>query len=155
MRHVTGAVIGLAALPFVYYLTEAGAAGLRSGYALQQPDPVGPAGLGAAVAVSGALACAPRLSPLAALVCGLPLTLLGLLFAAAPESAARAVGALPAMDLLAGAALGSGTAEPPGLLPGVTGLYLVIGGLLVLSALPPSRWRPPGAAPPQVTTPRG
>ncbi|GAA2371333.1 hypothetical protein GCM10010404_28210 [Nonomuraea africana] len=142
-------MIGLAALPVVFYLTEAGAAGLRSGYALQQPGPLGPVCLAAAVAVTGALACGSRLSPLAPLVCGLPLTLLGLLFAAAPETAAVAVAGLPPLEVLPGAAFGSGTApasataEPPGLLPGVTGLYLVLGGLLAVSALPPARWRPP------------
>lgn len=130
-----GAVIGLAALPVVHYLTEAGAVGLRSCYALQQPDLRGAGCLAAVVAVIAVLAHGPWLSPLAALVCGLPMAVLGALFAVAPWAATPVVGALPPMESL------TGTAEAPGVVAGVTGLSLVVGALLLVSAAFPARWR--------------
>ncbi len=130
-----GAVTGLAALPVVHYLTEAGAVALRSCYTLQRPDLRGIACLAAVVAVAGVLAHGRWLSPLAALVCGLPLAVLGALFAVAPWAATPVVGALPPIESL------TGTAEAPGVVSGVTGLPLVVGALLLASAAFPARWR--------------
>ncbi|MGW0809666.1 hypothetical protein [Nonomuraea sp. NPDC002799] len=142
-RLLLGAATGLAAIAPVYYLTEAAARALRAGHATFGPAP---AGLGylAAVAVIVTLLTA---WPPAALGCGLPLAAAGLLFSldldAAIGAAARlpwaGAGGLPwsAPDGLPWAEL----AEPPGTMAGMTGLYALIGGLLVLSALLPGRLR--------------
>ncbi|MEU7001872.1 hypothetical protein [Nonomuraea sp. NPDC046570] len=135
VRHLIGAVAGGTALPLVYYLTEAGAKALREAYALLVPDLAGLGYLAAVVLVTGLLACWPWLSPLAALVCGLPLAALGAAFASSPDVAFLVIGLLPPIEPL------TGTDEAPGLLAGVTGLYLVVGAILVVSAAFPGRWR--------------
>ncbi|MFI6503126.1 hypothetical protein [Nonomuraea typhae] len=126
-RHVAGAVVGLFALPAVYYLTEAGARALRAGYTGFVPGPAGFGCLCAVAALAGLLTGWHRLSPLAALTCGLPLVLLGALFATELELALRLAAGLPRWGALRG--------EAPGTLAGVTGLYTLVGGLLVVSAL--------------------
>ncbi|MBF8190832.1 hypothetical protein ITP53_35035 [Nonomuraea sp. K274] len=142
-RQLMGAAAGLAALVPVYYLTEAAAKALRTGYATFGPAP---AGLGylAAVAVIVTLLTA---WPPAALACGLPLAATGALFALDLDAALRVAGTLPwartgglpwsRPDGLPWAEL----AEPPGTLAGLSGLYTLIGALLVLSALRPARLR--------------
>ncbi|TMR21158.1 hypothetical protein ETD86_16385 [Nonomuraea turkmeniaca] len=136
-RHLMGAVAGLAALVPVYYLTEAGAKALRMGAAEGGPAPVGLACL-AAVAVLVAVLSA---WPAAAVTCGVPLFSAGALFAVDADAALGVAATLPweglAWDGLPSAEL----AEPPGTLAGLTGLYTLIGALLVLSALLPARWR--------------
>ncbi|MGP3919452.1 hypothetical protein [Nonomuraea sp. 10N515B] len=136
-RHVMGAAAGLAALVPVYYLTEAGAKALRMGTAAAGPAPAGLACL-AAVAV---LVAALTAWPAAALTCGVPLISAGALFALDTSAALGLAATLPwsgpTWDGLPPAEL----AEPPGTLAGLTGLYTIIGALLVLSALLPARWR--------------
>lgn len=129
VRHLIGVVAGLAALPLVYYLTEAGARALRAAYAEFRPAPAGLGYLTAVAAIVVLLAAWSWLSPLAALACGLPLTAVAALFAFDLDVALDLAGRLPSFAVPAG--------EPPGTLAGVTGLYAVIGALLVLSALLP------------------
>ncbi|TMR98521.1 hypothetical protein [Nonomuraea basaltis] len=84
--------------------------------------------------------------PAAALACGVPLTAAGVLFALDAEAALGMAGTLPwaragglpwSPDGLPWAEL----AEPPGTLAGLTGLYALIGAVLVISALLPARLR--------------
>ncbi|GAA3600328.1 hypothetical protein GCM10022419_100490 [Nonomuraea rosea] len=142
-RRLLGAVAGLGALLPVYYLTEAAARALRAGNATFGPAPAGLGYLlGAAVIVTLLTAW-----PTAALACGLPLAAAGVLFALDLDAALGVAAKLPwsrAGGLpwsqpggLAWAEMG----EPPGTLAGVTGLYTIIGVVLVLSALLPGRTR--------------
>ncbi|GGO63762.1 hypothetical protein [Nonomuraea cavernae] len=133
IRHLIGVVTGLAALPLVYYLTEAGARGLRAAHAAFSPGPQGLGHLMVVAAIVSVLAAWPWLSPLAALTCGLPLAVAGGLFALDLDAATGLAGALPRLT--------ASTGEPPGTLAGATGLYAVIGVSLVLSALAPHRLR--------------
>ena len=135
VRHLISVVAGVLVLPVVYYLTEAGALALREAYALFTPGLRGLGYLAAVGVIVGLLACWRWLSPLAALVCGLPLAALGAAFATSPDAAFWLVGLLPPVRAL------TTTAEAPGLQAGVTGLYLLTGTVLVLSALFPSRWK--------------
>lgn len=137
VRHLVGIAVGLVALPALYYLTEAGARALRDGYATFSPSPAGLGYLAAVAAVAAALAGWRRLSPVAAVVCGLPLVALGALFATEVEVGVLLAAGLPRLGALPAGLPG----EPPGTLAGVTGLYTVVGGLLVVSALVPGRWR--------------
>ncbi|MFI6317911.1 hypothetical protein ACIBG8_10360 [Nonomuraea sp. NPDC050556] len=134
MRHLVAAAVGLVALPLLYYLTDLGARQLRVAYSTFGSSVAGLACLAAVAAVAAALVAWPGLSPLAALVCGLPLAIAGVLFPAELESVLRFAVRLPPIEqeTLAG--------EPPGTLAGVTGLYVLVGGVLVLSALFPHRW---------------
>jgi hypothetical protein len=130
VRHLIGAAAGLAALPVVYYLTEAGARALRAAYTAFAP---GAAGLGYLMAVAAVVLLLAAWSPAAALACGLPLAAVGGLFALDLDAAVALAGRLPWF--------GSLGAEPPGTLAGVTGLYAVIGLALAMSALLPRRTR--------------
>ncbi|MCA2223791.1 hypothetical protein [Nonomuraea aurantiaca] len=147
VRHLIGAVAGSAALPLVYYLTEAGARALRAAYAAFRPAPAGLGYLTAVAAIVALLAAWSWLSPLAALVCGLPLTATAALFALDLDVALDLAGRLPSFAVPTGQPeptgqlVGAVAGEPPGALAGVTGLYAVIGVLLVLSALLPRRRR--------------
>ncbi|MFD9948463.1 hypothetical protein ACFWYW_44125 [Nonomuraea sp. NPDC059023] len=126
-RHLAATAVGLLALPAVYYLTEAGARALRAGYTGFGPSPAGFGYLSAVAALAGLLTGWQRLSPLAAIICGLPLVALGALFATRLDLALLVAAGLPRWGALPG--------EPPGTLAGVTGLYTVVGALLVTSAL--------------------
>ncbi|SEH03376.1 hypothetical protein SAMN05444920_1368 [Nonomuraea solani] len=142
-RRLIGAVAGLAAVAPVYYLTEAAARSLRAGATAFGPAP---AALGylAAVAVIVTLLTA---WPAAALGCGLPLAAAGVVFALDLDTALGVAGSLPWSK--AGGlpwsppdgAPWAEIAEPPGTMAGMTGLYALIGVLLVLSALLPARLR--------------
>ncbi|WP_127932951.1 hypothetical protein [Nonomuraea polychroma] len=136
-RHVMGAAAGLAALVPVYYLTEAGAKALRMGTAAAGPAPAGLACL-AAVAV---LVAVLTVWPAAALTCGVPLISAGALFALDTEAALGMAATLPWSGVLWHGLPAAELAEPPGTLAGLTGLYTLIGALLVLSALLPRRLR--------------
>ncbi|TDD22969.1 hypothetical protein [Nonomuraea diastatica] len=142
-RQVMGAVAGLAALIPIYYLTEAAARALRAGVATFGPAPSGLAYLGAVAVIVTVLTAWPA----AALFCGVPLASAGLLFALDLDAALGAAGRLPwagAGGLPWSRPDGEPWAqpgEPPGTLAGMTGLYLLIGALLVLSALLPVRLR--------------
>lgn len=142
-RHLVGAAAGVAALVPVYYLTEAAARALRTSSATFGPAP---AALGylAAVAVIVTLLTA---WPAAALGCGIPLAAAGAVFALDLNAALGVAGSLPwaregglpwsQPDGVPWAEL----TEPPGTMAGMTGLYTIIGALLVLSALLPGRLR--------------
>lgn len=142
-RRLLGAVAGLAALVPVYYLTEAAARALRAGNAAFAPAP-GALGYLAAVAAIVVLLTA---WPAAALACGVPLAAAGTLFALDLDAAVGVAGTLPyarsgglpwsAPQAAPWAELG----EPPGTLAGLTGLYALLGALLVFSALLPARLR--------------
>ncbi|NRQ31203.1 hypothetical protein HII36_05050 [Nonomuraea sp. NN258] len=127
VRRLIASVAGLAALPPVYYLTEAGARALRTAQAGFGPAP---AALGylAAVAVVVALLAA---CPAAALACGLPLAAAGALFALDLDAAIGAADVLP----------WPGRGEPAGTVAGANGLYALMGTALVASALLPRRRR--------------
>ncbi|MGW3341830.1 hypothetical protein ACWDA3_00925 [Nonomuraea rubra] len=137
------ATAGLAACAPVYYLTEAAARGLRTGHTAFSPAPTGLAYL-AAVAIIVTLLTA---WPAAALGCGVPLVAAGVLFALDLDAAMGMAATLPwartgglpwsPPDGAPWAEL----AEPPGTLAGISGLYALIGALLVLSALPRARGR--------------
>ncbi|MFI6995221.1 hypothetical protein [Nonomuraea wenchangensis] len=137
LRHLLGAVTGLAALAPVYYLTEAGARALRAGTVAAGPSPVG---LGCLLAVAAIVAMLTAWPP-AALACGLPLAAAGTLFALDATGAIAAAATLPYAGGLPwtrpGAAPWAEPAEPPGTIAGLTGLYALIGVVLVLSALLP------------------
>ncbi|MFC4007118.1 hypothetical protein ACFOY2_07800 [Nonomuraea purpurea] len=143
IRQLAGAAAGLVALAPVYYLTEAAARALRVGNATFAPSPQGLAYLGAVALIISLLMAWPA----AALGCGLPLAAAGSLFVLDLDSALgvavrlpwAAEGGLPwsRPDGLPWAEL----AEPPGTMAGMTGLYALIGVLLVLSALLPGRLR--------------
>ncbi len=132
-----GAAAGLAALLPVYYLTEAGAKALRAGAAEAGPAPAGLGCLAAVAMIVAVLAAWPA----AALACGVPLTSAGMLFALDAEAAVNVAASLPWSGLPWDGLPRAELAEPPGTLAGVTGLYTLIGALLVLSALLPARWR--------------
>ncbi|MDR8410158.1 hypothetical protein MTP10_15600 [Nonomuraea sp. 3-1Str] len=125
---VIGTVAGLAALPVVYYLTEAGARALRTAYTSFAP---GPAGLGLLAGAAVLAALLRGLSRSAALACGAPLAAVGVLFALRLDLAVELAGRLP--RLLAP------TGEPPGALAGATGLYALLGLVLAASAALPVR----------------
>ncbi|NUW38895.1 hypothetical protein [Nonomuraea rhodomycinica] len=125
LRRVIGTAAGLAALPVVYYLTEAGARALRDAYTSFAP---GPAGLGLLAAVAAVAALLRGLSRPAALACGAPLAAVGVLFALRLDLAVELAGRLPRLLPPAG--------EPPGAVAGATGLYALLGLLLVASAVP-------------------
>lgn len=132
-----GAAAGVAALVPVYYLTEAGAKALRAGTAEAGPAPAGAAYLLAVALIVAVLSAWPA----AALACGVPLTSAGVLFAVDAEAATNAAATLPWSGLPSDGLPWAELAEPPGTLAGLTGLYTLIGALLVVSALLPTRWR--------------
>ncbi|MEV0383553.1 hypothetical protein [Nonomuraea sp. NPDC050643] len=142
-RWVFGTAAGLAAVVPVYYLTEAAARALRSGTAALGPAPEA-LGYLAAVAVIATLLTAWRA---AALGCGAPLAGMGVLFALDHDAALRAAGTLPWSRaggqpwVPPGDVPWAEMSEPPGTLAGMTGLYALIGALLMLSALLPARLR--------------
>ncbi|GAA3193330.1 hypothetical protein GCM10010486_73250 [Nonomuraea roseoviolacea subsp. carminata] len=140
LRRVIGTVAGLAALPVVYYLTEAGARALRDAYTSFAP---GPAGLGLLAAEAALAALLRGLSRPAALACGAPLAAVGALFALTLDLAVELAGRLPRLLPPAG--------EPPGALAGATGLYALLGLLLVASAVPLRR---PGGGRPVDQSPK-
>ncbi|UBU17712.1 hypothetical protein [Nonomuraea gerenzanensis] len=143
LRPILATLAGLAALAPVYYLTEAAARCLRTAHAAFAPAPAGLAYL-AAVAVIVTLL---SVWPAAALGCGVPLTAAGVLFALDLDAAMSLAATLPWAR--AGglpwsppdAAPWAELAEPPGTLAGMSGLYALLGALLVLSALPRARRR--------------
>ncbi|WP_043617032.1 hypothetical protein [Nonomuraea candida] len=141
---LVAALAGIAALAPVYYLTDAAARALRAGQAAFAPAPAGLAYL-AAVAVLVTLLSA---RPAAALACGLPLAAAGALFALDLDAAIGAAGTLPwahdgglPWQAAPGGAPWAEPGEPPGTLAGTSGLYALLGALLVLPALLPARWR--------------
>ncbi|MEV0612252.1 hypothetical protein AB0I81_02940 [Nonomuraea sp. NPDC050404] len=142
-RRLIAAAAGVAALVPVYYLTDAAARFLRAGNAAFAPAPMGLACL-AAVAVLVTLLTA---RPAAALCCGLPLAAAGVVFGLDLDTAMGAAGTLPwAREgglpwSLPGGAPWAEPGEPPGTLAGTSGLYALIGVVLVLSALLPDRLR--------------
>ncbi|NJP98856.1 hypothetical protein HCN51_57165 [Nonomuraea sp. FMUSA5-5] len=142
-RPLLAAAAGVAALAPVYYLTDAAARCLRTGQAAFSPAPLGLAYL-AAVAVLVTLLTA---WPAAALGCGVPLTAAGVLFALDVDAAIRLAATLPWARAGGlpwsppGGAPWAELAEPPGTLAGMSGLYALIGAVLVLSALPRLRRR--------------
>jgi hypothetical protein len=142
-RSLLAAAAGLAALAPVYYLTEAAARCLRAGHTAFIPAPTGLAFL-AAVAVIVTLLTA---RPAAALGCGVPLMAAGVLFALDLDAAMGLAATLPWARTGGlpwappGGAPWAELAEPPGTLAGISGLYALIGALLVLSALSRARRR--------------
>lgn len=130
VRALIGVGAGLTAVPPVYYLTEAGARALRTGQAAFAPAPAGLGFLAAAALIVAVLAAWPA----AALACGLPLAVAGVLFALDLRAAIGLAGVLPGL-------WEPPWAEPPGTLAGATGLYAYTGALLVFSALLPRRLR--------------
>ncbi|MEV5890311.1 hypothetical protein [Nonomuraea fuscirosea] len=142
-RRLMGAVAGLAALVPVYYLTEAAARALRAGNAAFAPAP---AALGYLAAVA-AIVVLLTAWPAAALGCGVPLAVAGTLFALDLDAAVGVAGTLPYARAgglpwsAPGGAPWAEPGEPPGTLAGLTGLYALLGALLVLSALLPARLR--------------
>ncbi|MEO3868108.1 hypothetical protein ABGB18_04670 [Nonomuraea sp. B12E4] len=142
IRRLTGALAGLAALAPVYYLAEAAARALRVGNATFGPAP---AGLGYLAAVAAIVVLLTAWPP-AALACGLPLAAAGVLFALDLDAALGAAGSLPwsragGLPWSQPGAPWAEAGEPPGTLAGASGLYALIGALLVLSALLPGRLR--------------
>ncbi|WP_026341011.1 hypothetical protein [Actinomadura atramentaria] len=100
-----------------------------------------------AVGVLLGLAAGSRLSPLASLIPGVVYTLIGLFAVLSPQNATK----------FGHDVLGSGRIQNAYLTVTSTGLLLVVGALLIVASLPPSRWRalprlrpgvPPGARPP-------
>ncbi|MCF6473480.1 hypothetical protein FAF44_34600 [Nonomuraea sp. MG754425] len=142
-RDLAAAVAGVAALAPVYYLADAAARSLRAGLAAFSPAPLGLAYLAAVAVVVALLASWPA----AALACGVPLAAAGVLFALDLDAAIGLAGTLPWAR--AGGlpwpqpdgAPWAEAAEPPGTLAGMSGLYALIGVVLVLSALLPARRR--------------
>lgn len=132
-----GAAAGVAALVPVYYLTEAGAKALRTGAAEAGASPAGLGCLAAVALIVAVLAVWPA----AALACGVPLVSAGALFALDAEAALGVAATLPWQGLPWDGLPQVELAEPPGTLAGLTGLYTLIGALLVLSALLPARLR--------------
>ncbi|MFI6478309.1 hypothetical protein ACIBH1_10275 [Nonomuraea sp. NPDC050663] len=129
LRHLLGAAVGLLAAPVAFYLTEAGARALRAAIAGFVPGWGGLAWLSGVAVLGAALACWPGLSPLAAACCGVPLAAVGALFATEPEVAAGLARGLPYPPIL------PDPGEPAGAVAGLTGLYVLLGGLLTVSAV--------------------
>ncbi|MFI7640089.1 hypothetical protein [Nonomuraea sp. NPDC049400] len=140
---MVGAAAGVVALVPVYYLTEAAARALRTGSATFGPAPAALAYLAAVAVIVTVLTAWPA----AALGCGIPLVAAGAVFALDLNAALGVAGSLPWAR--AGGlpwsqpdgAPWAEFAEPPGTMAGMTGLYTIIGALLVLSALLPGRLR--------------
>lgn len=129
LRHVIGLLVGLAALPAVYYGLGIGTSRLMGRLGSDTLPEVTAryavmvAGAGIVVAV---LTGWQRLSPLAPLLTGAPLSLVGALWGIDPKGFALEIVRIdPHATAYAGA----------------SGLYLFIGLVVLLAALPPSRWR--------------
>ncbi|GAA2215118.1 hypothetical protein GCM10009850_105850 [Nonomuraea monospora] len=141
MRHVIGAVVGLAALPVIYYglaiashrlLDRIGDFDVSSeGTGLYVTMLVG---VGIVLAV---LAGWQLLSPLAPLLAGAGLSLVGGIWAIDPGAAVLELVSFPAASGLVGA----------------SGVYLLIGVMMLLLAFVPSRWRSRRAAAPDGLSP--
>ncbi|GLW11135.1 hypothetical protein Misp01_62630 [Microtetraspora sp. NBRC 13810] len=129
VRHVIGALVGLISLPGLYYGLEVGPARLARAVTIFQMaeayvPAAGLAGCGVLIAL---LTSWQWLSPLAALLSGAPLCAIGVLWVLEP---------VLAFELSQRLALPGYTAFAGG-----TGLYLLIGSALLITALFPSRWR--------------
>jgi hypothetical protein len=149
-RHVLGAVFGIAVAGAVAALLLAGEyeASLTQGWAAAQQGhgtapvlvnaPVGSVRAAALIALAGAtvgVLCGwRRLSPTAPLAAGLPLALLGL---------------LSWLDTWRMTLLATGSLSQPWSRLVTDQVFLVTGGVLLLAAAAPSRWRP------QLVPPRG
>lgn len=138
IRHVLGVIAGLIAIPVVFYLLTRGVA--HDSHAAQT-DYYLTGGMLAVAAVVVALLVAPRTSPLASLLAGLPHLALGAGWLLAPK---------PTTDLLttilpSKIRLGVGSMDMPlGSLAAQsaqTGVYLLLGVLLVVASIAPTRWR--------------
>jgi hypothetical protein len=143
-RHVLGAVVGFAVAGVVAALLLAGEyeASLTQGWAATQQGhgtgsilinpPVGSVRAAALIALAGATVGAlcgwRRLSPAAPLAAGLPLALLGL---------------LSWLDTWRMTLLATGSLSQPWSRLVTDQVFLVTGGVLLLAAAAPSRWRPP------------
>jgi hypothetical protein len=96
----------------------------------------------AAATVIGALAAARWVAPVAAVLSGIPLLAVGLLLVITPVSAARWISWL----VFGAQPISSGTGQSLSF-----GVLVLVGGLLLVSAAEPRRWRqpstPPAAAP--------
>jgi hypothetical protein len=132
-RHWLGALIGLALAPAIgaglAYATWRTTSGAAQFGATSTEYRIGLASL-AVIALVMAFAVASRMSPFASLLPGLALTALGGLWVAAPKFARdNTAGKLP--DKL----------DDGYLLAAGTGLILMLGVLLLIASLFPSRWR--------------
>jgi hypothetical protein len=143
-RHALGAVIGIAVAGVLVVLLLAGEyeASLTQGWAATQQGPgtgsvAGSAPVGSiraaalivlAGAAVGVLCSRRRLSPAAPLAAGLPLALLGL---------------LSWLDTWRMTLLATGSLSQPWSRLVTDQVFLVTGGVLLLAAAAPSRWRPP------------
>lgn len=137
IRHLLGGLLGLVAVPAIFGLLNESVARqqqLLKTFQTTGPDHTVQIACFAGVAAIVGVAVGSRISPLTSLVPGLVFAGVGALFAAQPNNT-------------------SSTSLPPGLRQsyatfGASGLFLMLGGVLLVASLFPGRWRRPRVAAP-------
>lgn len=138
-RHLLGLILGIIATPVLFVALTGGVvlAG-RGGIDFDVKVSFAALGVAALVAV---IVAAPRVSPIASLIAGLALAgLASLVVVPGADPAGRMRSLLPSTDI----SLGHGPALPFNTVATTalgTGVYALVGVLLVLASLAPSRWR--------------
>jgi hypothetical protein len=137
--HVVGAAIGLIAAGALWYLPMRSAQDLDHIAIFDAPGPFGvpPPSTSDSIVAAAVLAGA-------ALIAGLPLLAVGLSLVLAPAGTSQAITSY----ILGGQPLSIGQGQSVAL-----GAYLLFGGMLVVSAALPWRWRKPGTVPEADTGP--
>lgn len=142
-RHLLGAIAGIVAVPLVAALAFGGTSITARSYA-QALLRSGELYISAAVLVVGAvllgLLVGTRISPLASLIPGLVYSAVGAFGVVSPTAVARLTHDLPSARVSLGGNLGISAAQVI-TDPVFYGAYLLVGVLLLVASLPPSRWR--------------
>jgi hypothetical protein len=138
-RHLLGLILGIIATPVLFAALTGGVvlAG-RGGIGFDVKASFGALGIAALLV---AILAAPRVSPIASLIAGLAFAgLASLVVVPGADPVGRMRALLPSTDI----SMGHGPALPFNSVSGAvlaTGAYALVGALLVLASLAPSRWR--------------
>lgn len=151
-RHILGAIAGIVAIPVVFALVFGGLSltmRAYSQYAAGFTQLYVAVAILAAGAVVLALLVGTRLSPLASLIPGLAFAAVGGLAVVSPRTLPGFAEPLRAVRVSLGGGL-RGSVGDAVINPAYTGAYLLVGVVLVVASIAPSRWRAkirPAAAP--------